>query len=38
MNPLGAFGIEINQLVVLAHGAQYIVWQGCHNNAVSRQR
>jgi hypothetical protein len=38
MNPLGAFGIEINQLVVLVHGAQYIVWQVYHNNAVSRQR
>jgi hypothetical protein len=22
MNPLGAFGVEVNQLVVLAHGAQ----------------
>ena len=26
MNPLGPFGLEINQLVVLAHGAQCIAW------------
>jgi hypothetical protein len=26
MNPLGAFGVEVNQIVVLAHGAQCIAW------------
>jgi hypothetical protein len=25
VNPLGAFRVEINQLIVLAHGAQCIV-------------
>lgn len=24
MNPLGAFGVQVDQLVVLAHGDQYI--------------
>lgn len=26
MNPLGAFGVEVDQLVVLAHGVQCIAW------------
>jgi hypothetical protein len=43
MNPLGAFGIEVDQFVVLAHGAQAslgmkfscrVCRQGCANNAV----
>jgi hypothetical protein len=27
MNPLGAFGIEVDQLVILAHGVQCIAWK-----------
>jgi len=27
MNPLGAFSIEIDQLVILAHGVQCIAWK-----------
>jgi len=38
MNPLGAFRIKIDQLVILAHGAKYIVRQVCRNNAAWRQR
>ena len=38
MNPLGAFRIKIDQLVILAHGAQYIVRQVYRNNAAWRQR
>ena len=27
MNPLGAFGVEVDQLVILAHGVQCIAWK-----------
>jgi hypothetical protein len=47
MDTLGAFGIQVDQLVILAHGVSAslekkfngrLARQGCANNAVWRRR